>query len=278
MAIQEKNFFVSSEMCQDAAQKTNLLDYINKQSDDRVCKKVTKLVGAQLGIMGVTTALTTGGCAGAGALIGLAGGPVAPISVPICAGIGIGVGLIASAIAGPVLVAELPCAEDLSQDYNGWKQGVVQEDLISQIQKKYPDDPLFKSIQDTVITYDFLKEPVLTPCGHTLEKSFILEYVKQNPVCPSCTVPLDKEKLTTDYVMIGKSKKIFAALFTQETQNPSLSASTATDLSQIAHRLNQEAKDCYLKESEDLTARLKDNSITVTFYKNRMKQLMDLLD
>lgn len=279
MAIEKKPFYVSSEMCQAAAQTTGRLAYIKDTKGHRKgCEKTLKVVGSQGGIMLATAALGAGGCTGVGALIGLAGGPAAPISVPICAGIGFGVGLVVSAIVGPVIVAELPCADSLSQDYKEWKQEITQTELVTAIQQKYPDDPLFASIQDT-ITYDFFREPVIAPCGHTLEKQFVLQHLQQNNLrCPSCRVPLDKTQLKTDYLMIGKTRKIFASLLMQETQNPGLSPQITADLYHISQSMDQQAKTCYFRESDALNAQLRENSISAALYKTRMNELMELLD
>ncbi len=276
MAIQEKAFFVSNEMCQGAAQKTSRIAYIHDEGSYRGCEKAAKLVGAQVGIMGLTAALGTGGCAGAGALIGLAGGPAAPISIPICAAIGAGVGLVVSAIAGPVIVAELPCAGNMGQDYKEWKQEIVQTELLSEIKKQYGNDPLFESIQDD-IDYDFFDTPVKAPCGHTFERTRILQHLKANEMCPSCRVPIKEEQLTIDYLMIGKTRKVFASLLERETKNPQLSVKSATDLSHIAHSLNQQAKHCFLNESSSLDEQLRQNCITAAAYAKRRVELMELI-
>ncbi|CCD26609.1 E3 ubiquitin-protein ligase RAD18 NDAI_0I00400 [Naumovozyma dairenensis CBS 421] len=121
---------------------------------------------------------------------------------------------------------------------------------------KLPDFAQLDFLLRCHICKDFLKTPVLTPCGHTFCSVCIREYLQSNSKCPLCLLELRESMLRSEFLVNG-------IVQTYQSLRPSLidildSTRSSNDTSIIELGSDSEG-DSYVKEPIDITGEYDDD-------------------
>lgn len=214
----------------------------------------------RIGGVGVGTIITIGGT---GVAVGAAAGPEGALIGGLT---GVAIALIITTAYGHV---------EASKHYNNWLKAFEHKRIMEGFNQLRESHPGLQEYTDAITQSPFI-DPVLTPCEHLFERAQILKWLEKNVTCPLCRAAVSKKALVTDYVLIGKLKKLYGEIAKKEAENPIYPKDIKDALIQLSQASEAQAKQILVNSSTQLTLQLTSNKITPELFAKKMREVLEL--